>query len=154
LTGWDFKNPAHSSYENLFKLSLDLKVPFKDIQELFRRMVFNVVSANSDDHLKNHSFIYDRTHNSWKLAPAYDLTYPFNIDLNFTQVSRALSINNKRTNLTLDDLLIVADQFSIKNPKRIIRDVVESIADWKQEATELYIPEKVVSSIEKAFVLF
>src|SRR5690606_8099911 len=54
LTGWDFKKPDNASYENVFKLALDLKVPYKDIQELFKRMVFNLVFANIDDHLKNH----------------------------------------------------------------------------------------------------
>lgn len=52
LTGWDFQKPENSSYENLFKLTLDLKVPYNEIQELFKRMVFNLVFANIDDHLK------------------------------------------------------------------------------------------------------
>ncbi|MDN3673750.1 HipA domain-containing protein [Flavobacterium branchiarum] len=58
LTGWDYGKPEHSSYERLFQLAVGLKVPHKDIRELYRRMIFNVVFANTDDHLKNHSFIY------------------------------------------------------------------------------------------------
>src|SRR5690606_2542038 len=59
ITGWDMKNPEHSTYENLFRLALDLSLPQKDIEMLFRRMVFNIVFANTDDHLKNFSFIYN-----------------------------------------------------------------------------------------------
>ena len=55
MTGWDFQKPDNSSYDNLFKLALDLKLPHKDIQQLFKRMVFNLVFANIDDHLKNFS---------------------------------------------------------------------------------------------------
>lgn len=108
--------------------------------------------ANSDDHLKNHSFIYDKENNSWELAPAYDLTYPFSIGLNFTQVSRALSINGKRSRITLDDFLVWADTFSVKNPKDVIKEVSEVTADWESTAGELDLPKEVISSIQNMFV--
>jgi len=95
LTGWDFQKPDNSSYDNLFKLALDLKLPHNDIQQLFKRMVFNLVFANIDDHLKNFSFIYDDQKDKWNLAPAYDITYPLDALLNYTRVTRALSINGK-----------------------------------------------------------
>jgi len=78
LTGWDYQSPKDSSYENLFELALFLKVPHRDIEELFKRMVFNVVFFNSDDHLKNHSFIYDEEQDKWNISPAYDITYSLN----------------------------------------------------------------------------
>lgn len=152
LTGWDFKKPNDASYENVFKLALDLKVPYKDIQELFRRMVFNVVFANIDDHLKNHSFIYNKETNSWNLAPAYDLTYPLNINLNYSNVSRALSINNKRNNITAEDVMLIAEEFAIKNPKGIIREVQKVSKKWKEATTDLQIQKKVIKEIEKEFV--
>ena len=69
LTGWDFKSqPENSSYENVFKVALGLEVPHKDLQQLFKRMVFNVVFRNVDDHLKNHSFIYNKEENKWNLG--------------------------------------------------------------------------------------
>jgi len=151
LTGWDFKKPDDASYENVFKLALDLKVPHKDIQELFRRMVFNLVFANIDDHLKNHSFIYNKENNTWNLAPAYDLTYPLNINLNYSNVSRALSINNKRGNINLEDLLTLAEQFTIKNPKGIIKDVQEVIKSWARITKKLEIPERVMNEVKKEF---
>lgn len=152
LTGWDYKKPDNSNYENVFKLALGLKVPYRDIQELFRRMVFNVVFANIDDHLKNHSFIYDKENNSWNLAPAYDLTYPLNINLNYSNISRALSINNKRNAIMLKDLLVIAEEFAVKNPKGIIKEVQETAKSWKEITRNLKIPERVISSIEKEFI--
>ncbi|WP_312763657.1 type II toxin-antitoxin system HipA family toxin, partial [Epilithonimonas sp.] len=116
MTGWDFKKPEHSSYENLFKLAVHLKLPHKDIEQLFRRMVFNIMFFNIDDHLKNFSFIYNKEKDRWNLAPAYDLTYPLDALKNYTRVSRAMSVNGKRTDITRDDLLMIADQFTIKNP--------------------------------------
>ncbi|MGO3707254.1 MAG: type II toxin-antitoxin system HipA family toxin [Mesonia hippocampi] len=154
LTGWDFKKPADGSYENVFKLALDLKVPYKNIQELFRRMLFNLVFANIDDHLKNHSFIYSKETDSWSLAPAYDLTYPLNINLNYSNVARALSINNKRAGITLEDIMTIAETYAIKNPKGIIKEVQNVIGSWESISKELAIPEKVSNSIKKEFATF
>lgn len=154
LTGWDFKKPADGSYENVFKLALDLKVPYKNIQELFRRMLFNLVFANIDDHLKNHSFIYSKETDSWSLAPAYDLTYPLNINLNYSNIARALSINNKRAGITLEDIMTIAETYAIKNPKGIIKEVQNVIGSWESISKELAIPEKVSNSIKKEFVTF
>ena len=84
MTGWDFKKPENSSYENLFKLAVELKLPHKNIQQLYKRMVFNLVFSNIDDHLKNFSFIYDIERDGWNLAPAYDLTYPLDALKNYS----------------------------------------------------------------------
>lgn len=151
LTGWDFKKPEDSSYENLFKLALDLKVPYRDIVQLFRRMVFNIVYANIDDHLKNHSFMYQKENDSWELAPAYDLTYPLNVNLNYRNVSRALSINNKRTGIALDDVMSIAQTHAIRNPKGIIEEVQNAGKGWREIANDLQIPEKVAKAIAKEF---
>jgi serine/threonine-protein kinase HipA len=68
LTGWDYSRLEDSSYEKLFELAFDFKVPHKDIRELYCRMIFNIVFANTDDHLKNHSYVYDREKDIWNLA--------------------------------------------------------------------------------------
>lgn len=154
LTGWDFKNPENSSYENLFKLALGLKIPQKEINELYKRMIFNLVFANIDDHLKNHSFIYNKKTNAWNLSPAYDLTYPLDALKNYTRVSRALSVNNKRIEIQLKDVLKIADDFSVKNPKGIIQDVQLISKSWRDIAKNLDIPTKVIETIEKDFKLF
>ncbi|MFD0932526.1 type II toxin-antitoxin system HipA family toxin [Psychroflexus salinarum] len=151
LTGWDFKKPENSNYENVFRLALDLKVPHKDIIELFRRMVFNVIYYNIDDHLKNHSFIYDKQTNTWSLSPAYDVTYPLNINANYTNISRALAINNKRADITLEDVLTIAEAYAIKNPKAIISDVQKATQSWDEMTSQLDIPQKIAASIKREF---
>lgn len=123
MTGWDYKDPQVSSYENLFKLCSFLKIPHAQMEELFKRMVFNVTYGNTDDHLKNHSFIYNKKNDHWELSPAYDVTYAMNPLLDFRTTSRALSINGKRNNITKADLKKIADDFTIKNPDGIIREV-------------------------------
>lgn len=152
LTGWDFKKPDDASYENVFNLALDLRVPYKDIQELFKRMVFNLVFANIDDHLKNHSFIYNKETGAWGLAPAYDLTYPLNINFNYNNISRALSINDKRADISLEDIMTIAETYAIKNPKGIIKDIQNVIESWEHITNELEIPEKVRNGIKKEFI--
>lgn len=148
LTGWDFKSqPENSSYENVFKVALGLEVPHKDVQQLFKRLVFNLVFRNVDDHLKNHSFIYNKETDSWNLSPAYDLTYALNPLFTFKTTSRALSVNGKRTQITLKDVLAVAEEFAIKNPKGIVEEVLRLIPKWINVAEELGIPEKIVEKI-------
>ena len=154
LTGWDFKKPENSSYENLFKLALSLDVPHKDLEQLFRRMIFNIVFRNIDDHLKNHSFIYNKEKNSWNLSPAYDITYALNPLINFTTISRALSINNKRQDINSIDVLTIAEEYAIKNPKGIIEEIEQLTEKWSEIAEELNIPKKIISRIQNDFVFF
>jgi serine/threonine-protein kinase HipA len=149
LTGWDFKSePENSSYENVFKVAVGLEVPHKDLQQLFKRMVFNVVFRNVDDHLKNFSFIYDKENNTWNLSPAYDLTYAQNPLITFKTASRALSINGKRTEISRKDLLSVAEEYAVKNPKGIIEEVEVLIPRWRELSKELDIPQKIIDAIQ------
>ena len=154
MTGWDFQKPENSSYDNLFKLALDLKLPHKDIQQLFKRMVFNLVFANIDDHLKNFSFIYNDEKDKWNLAPAYDVTYPLDALLNYTRVTRALAVNGKRTNITKDDLLVIAKQFTIKNPMGIVDEVMEATKKFEVFATQQALPSRVIEKIKSEFQYF
>jgi serine/threonine-protein kinase HipA len=128
-----------------------LKVPHKDIRELYRRMIFNVVFANTDDHLKNHSFIYDNVKDSWNLCPAYDITYPIDALHKFLKTARALSINGKRIDINLEDVLSIAEAMVIKNPIKIIEEVQGVIPEWNKIARELEVPEAVSLSIIKDF---
>jgi serine/threonine-protein kinase HipA len=154
LTGWDYQSPKDSSYENLFELALFLKVPHRDMEELFKRMVFNVVFFNSDDHLKNHSFIYNEEQDKWNISPAYDITYSLNPLLNYTRTSRALSINGKRIDITLADVLTIAESYTIKNAKKVVQEIQASISYWTDQANELNLPAHIVQSIYRDFVRF
>ncbi len=152
LTGWDFQLPTNSSYENLFELALYLKVPQIEIDELFKRMIFNLVFCNTDDHLKNHSFIYNEKSDKWKLSPAYDLTYSLNPILNYKRVSRALSINKKRIDIQLEDVLNIADNFSVKNPTKIISEVQDACPFWTEKAIENSVPPQIIEKIKSNFI--
>ena len=153
MTGWDFKKAEVSTYDNLFKLAIDLKLPHKDIQQLFKRMVFNYVFANIDDHLKNFSFIYDDKNEKWNLAPAYDLTYPLDALMNYTRVTRAMAINGKRVDISIEDVLELANRYSIKNAKSIINEVVEVTANFKSLCEKQNLPKKVIQKIYSEFNL-
>ena len=151
ITGWDYKSPTNSSYENLFKLSSFLKVPHSQLEELYKRMVFNVIYGNVDDHLKNHSFIYNKKEDNWQLSPAYDITFALNPLISFKNPKRALSINGKRSNITATDLLRLADEYTVKNPEGVIKE----IQSYKEELIGLFaeygvsklISEKIGESI-------
>lgn len=147
MAGWDFTDPKVSSYENLFDLAMYLKVSHHDITQLFRRMVFNLVFGNHDDHLKNHSFIYNETNDKWGLAPAYDLTYSLNPLLAYKRHSRALSVNGKRTDITLKDVLKLADAYTIKNAAGTINDVQLVAGKWKDYAAEHAVPQRIIDTI-------
>ena len=148
LTGWDFRSqPENSSYENVFRVALSLGVPHRDIQQLFRRMVFNLLFRNVDDHLKNHSFIYNQEDDSWSLGPAYDLTYALNPLIAFKASSRALSINGKRTEITLKDVFAIAEEFTVKNPKGIVEEVQGLVGRWPAIARGLEVPQNIIDRI-------
>lgn len=151
LTGWDFEKTENSSYENLFDLAIFLKIPHKEIEELFRRMVFNIIFSNTDDHLKNHSFIYNEMENSWNLSPAYDLTYSLNPLLNYKRVRRALSINAKRIDITSNDILKIAESYTVKNAKNTILEIQEAKYKWKENANKLGLPLVIIESVFKDF---
>ncbi|MGK0363319.1 MAG: serine/threonine-protein kinase HipA [Saprospiraceae bacterium] len=152
LTGWDFKSPEMSSYENLFDLSVFLKIPHFQIEELFKRMVFNIVFANTDDHLKNHSFIYQEDTDNWILSPAYDLTYALNPLLSYKKTSRALSVNGKRNGITRGDIFNIADKFTIKNATGIIEKVISLIDFWEGKTLSLGVGENLIKGMKDSFV--
>jgi len=114
-------------------------------------MIFNIVFCNTDDHLKNHSFIYNEIEDRWNLTPAYDLTYSLNPLMNHKRISRALSINNKRVDLTLKDVLKIAELYTVGDPKGIISDIQDGIDCWMKNARELDLPPKIINSIKSQF---
>ncbi len=152
LTGWDFKSPKESSYENLFELALFLKIPHKEIEELFKRMVFNIIFCNTDDHLKNHTFIYNEVEDSWNLSPAYDLTYSLNPLMNYKRTSRALSLGNKRVDISILDVLAIAETYTIKNARNVVLEIQNGINFCRQKANELELPENIILSINNDFI--
>jgi len=118
---YDFNEIASFSYEQLFETMRSMLLPYPDAEQLFRRMVFNVMAKNCDDHTKNFSFIMDKA-GKWRLAPAFDICHAFRPGSTWVS-QHSLSINGKRQNITRDDLLQVAKRMNIKKAVAIIDQV-------------------------------
>ena len=147
LAHFDFNLPGAYSYEQLFQTMRSLRLPYSDAEQMFRRMVFNIVARNQDDHTKNFSFLMDKN-GVWKLAPAYDMTFAYNSAGDFT-AHHQLSISGKRDNFTRQDLLQFAEQMNIKKANEIIEEVIAAVSNWEKYAKNLDIPYKIIEFISK-----
>lgn len=125
----------------------------REVEELFRRMVFNVIARNQDDHVKNISFLMDRT-GSWSLAPAYDVTYAYKPDGAWTG-SHQMTIHGKRDEIDLEDCLASASSMSIKMPraKDIIAQVSDATSRWQEFASTAGLAGDTTNALAKAFVV-
>lgn len=151
LAHYDFNMLHAYSYEQAFAVMRRLRLPYTDAAELFRRMVFNVVARNQDDHTKNISFLMDKK-GVWSLSPAYDMSWAYNPQGGWTNTHQ-MSINNKWDVITRDDLLQVAYEMNIKHAKQIIDQVVEAVSRWPQLAKEQSdIPQQTIDAIESTHV--
>jgi len=147
LIGVDFKIQKASSYETLFRTMKRLRCNYQQLEQQFRRAVFNVVARNHDDHVKNFSFLMD-TNGEWKISPAYDITYSYNPGGTWTSEHQS-SINGKFDNFIEKDLIDFGENFGIKKSKLIIREIIESVSKWDHIAKEVDIPQNRASAISK-----
>jgi serine/threonine-protein kinase HipA len=136
-----YNEPGVYSYERAFLLVKDLGMDNRGVEQLFRRMVFNVVARNQDDHVKNISFLMDRT-GAWSLAPAYDITWAYNPSSRWLN-SHQMTINGKRDDITLDDLRAAARVAGLKRGRAdgILGEVTEAVRDWPRIAREVGVRE-------------
>jgi serine/threonine-protein kinase HipA len=141
----DYNQPLVHSYEQAFQVMRVLGLPYPAAMELFRRMCFNVVAMNCDDHTKNISFLMD-PQGDWHLAPAYDVTYAYHPDSLWLR-QHQMSINGKRTDITREDLLAVAKAMNIKKAGAIIDEVKAGVKRWKTFAKKAEMPAKQVEMI-------
>lgn len=146
-----FDRDKRYSYEQLFQVMRRLYLPYPDMEEIYRRMVFNVVARNHDDHTKNHSFMMTED-GKWSLAPAYDLCYAYSPSGKWTN-QHQLSLNGKRDNITRNDLLAVGKKMSINNCENIIDQVVDVLADWEVYAKEADVKKEYAEQIKDALRL-
>ena len=122
------------SYEEIFRIMRQMNLPYPSQEELYRRMVFNVMGRNHDDHSKNFSFLMDRQ-GKWKLAPAYDLCYSYTPGGKWTN-RHQLSLNGKQDNFTMEDLQKVGENMGIREHKQIIEKVQETVSYWHETAKD------------------
>lgn len=151
LCHYDYNNPLAYSYEQAFQAMRRLRLPYQAAEQLYRRMVFNVIGINNDDHTKNISFLMDPS-GHWSLSPAYDVTYAYQPSHKYLS-QHQLSVNNKRTGITRDDLLTVAEGMNIKKSKEIIEQIREAIKRWPEFAAMAKIPNNQVLSIGKTHLI-
>ena len=152
LCHYDFNDPAAYSYEQAFQAMRQLRLPYTDAEQLFTRMVFNVISRNMDDHTKNFAFLMNKQ-GTWSLSPAYDVTYAFNPS-NKWLARHQMSVNGKRENITPGDLISVGKQMNIKKAREIIGHVQSVVSNWTIYAQKAEIPEMQASAIGSTHLNF
>ena len=142
-----FDRDGRYSYEQAFQVMRRMHLAYPEMEQMFRRMVFNVVARNHDDHTKNHSFLMDQG-GRWRLAPAYDLCYSYSSSGKWTN-RHQLSLNNKRDEFTYNDLLTVAKNMSIRNANEIIQEIVETVSSWEAYARESEVKKEHVMQVKE-----
>ncbi len=142
IAHYDYRLLRAYSYEQVFNVMRGLRLTYKEAQEMFRRIVFNVVVRNQDDHTKNISFLMDKQ-GKWRLSPAYDMGYAYN-----RTATHQMSINGKFDEITKNDLLECASKNNIKNGLQIIEEVCDTASQWPKIAKECGVPQVIIDDIE------
>jgi len=151
LAHFDYNEPTSYSYEQVFQTMRQLKLSYAEMEEFYKRMVFNVIARNQDDHTKNISFLMEKD-KGWKLAPAYDITYAYDPGNKWLRAHQ-LSINGKREDISRKDLLQVAKTMNVKKPTEIIEHVLDSVNKWPRLAKKAGVLDEQIKEIKKTFLL-
>lgn len=148
LAHYDFNMTGAYSYEQALLVMRQLQLPMQAIEQLFRRMVFNIVARNQDDHVKNIAFLMNKS-GEWSLAPAFDMTYSFNPAGAWT-ASHQMTMNGKRENFMLEDFKACAKTASMKRGRTatIIADVQATVSKWRSFAEQAGVPDVVRDKIQ------
>lgn len=145
----DYNNPVANSYEQAFDTMEKLKLLPDEKAQLFRRMVFNAVVRNHDDHTKNISFLMTRD-GVWRLAPAYDMAWAYKPGSKWTG-QHQMSINGKHDGFSTEDFIAVAKHFDIFKPQEIINTVCEAALAFGDFAGEAGVPDDIVKQMMPEF---
>lgn len=143
----NYNEPCLCSYEMAAEYMRRINISAKDIEQFYRRMVFNCLGVNQDDHVKNVSFLMNRS-GEWRLSPAYDITFSYN-PKNIWLRAHQMHVNNKNCNIMLKDLLESGERMGIKKRKceEIIRQITECVDRFETYAERNGIREKTVREI-------
>lgn len=139
MAHFDFNTAGAYSYEQAFLTIRQLNLPMAAIEEQFRRMAFNIIARNQDDHVKNIAFLMDKA-GQWFLAPAFDVTYSFNPEGQWT-ATHQMTMNGKRDGFTPDDFRASAKTAQMKRGRAqaIIADVAAAVLNWPQYAEQAQV---------------
>jgi len=152
MAHYDFNDITSFSYEQLFETMRRLLLPYTDAEQLYRRMVFNVMARNCDDHTKNFSFSMDKN-GKWKLSPAFDICHSYRPESTWVS-QHSLSVNGKRQNIGRDDLIEVAKNMNIKKADSIINQISEVVSKWTDFAAQTNVNATLRDAINKTLLLF
>ena len=141
LAHYDFNMAGAYAYEQALMVIRQLGLPMSATEEQFRRMVFNIIIRNQDDHVKNIAFLMDKS-GTWSLSPAFDMTYSYNPDGDWTSTHQ-MTMNGKRDNFTIDDFKTCARTASMKRGRAesIIAEVLDVVSRWKEYASDAGVPD-------------
>lgn len=150
IAHFDFNQAGAHSYEQAFMTIRALGLMMDAVEQQFRRMAFNVIARNQDDHVKNIAFLMDRA-GRWTLSPAFDVTYAYQADGAWTD-RHQMSLNGKRDAFTLDDFRACARVASMKggSAKRIVDEVSATVSEWPAFAAQAEISEQRMEQIQRA----
>ena len=153
LAHLDFNMAGAHSYEQAFLVLRRLQLPMQAVEQLFRRMVFNIVARNQDDHVKNIAFLMNKS-GAWSLAPAFDVTYSYNPAGAWTS-SHQMSLNGKRDEFTLGDFNACARLASMKRGRaaKILSEVQAVVSNWGEYAQRAGVADEVRQQIQRALRL-
>ena len=143
--------PEADSYEKLLMVCRKLHLPEVDCQEVFRRMVFNILANNTDDHHKNFTFIMGHQ-GTWRLSPAYDMTYIFDTGGYLPNKEHCLMIGGKYQDITLDDVISFANESGIRAPKAMIRKVAAAVSSFRSLAEKNAVSEQWIGRVEATII--
>ncbi|MFZ1524734.1 MAG: type II toxin-antitoxin system HipA family toxin [Saprospiraceae bacterium] len=147
LKHFDFNMVNSFSYEQLFQTMRELKLTYQDMEQMYRRMIFNVIARNCDDHTKNFAFRLKKDE-KWELTPAYDICHAYRPGSEWVS-QHALSINNKRNNISKDDLMVIGESIKCKKSTSIISEINQTISQWPKFAADVQVSSELTESIEK-----
>lgn len=151
IAHYDFNRPGVYSYEDAMRVLTEIGAPQSDVEQQFRRMVFNIVARNQDDHVKNISYMMDRR-GSWRLTPAYDVIWAYNPSGAWTN-RHQMTVSGKRDGFERDDLLRAGRKFGIRAPKNIVAEITDVVARWKNYASGVEVPEGLTKAVERTLRL-
>lgn len=148
---YDFNETNLYSYEQLFETMRLLGLPYPEAEQLYRRMVFNVMARNCDDHTKNFAFVMDKS-GKWSLSPAFDVCHAYRPGSDWVS-QHNLSVNGKRKDITTEDLMNVARQMNVKKAKAIIQQVADVVNNWNAYADKVNVDTALKQAIEKTLLV-
>ena len=145
----DYKQAGAYSYEQVFMTIKKLNLKMETLEEQFRRMIFNILARNQDDHVKNIAFLMNKS-GEWSLSPAFDITFNYNSNGMWTGVHQ-MSLNGKRDNFILSDFISCGERFSFKRGVvvELVKQLSEAISNWTKFAAEAGIAPDIIDAISK-----